>query len=76
MRDLTCLLLKILTPYPKDGHSSLDDLLLRFCPYYFQTAITYLETQFLVFLRVAVLTGFTVHEFLKMKRFHLQKSPY
>ena len=29
MRDLTCLLLKILTPYPKDGHSSLDDLLLR-----------------------------------------------
>ena len=29
MRDLTCLLLKFLTPYPKDGHSSLDDLLLR-----------------------------------------------
>ena len=26
MRDLTCLLLKFLTPYPKDGHSSLDDL--------------------------------------------------
>ena len=29
MRDLTCLLLKMLTPYPKYGHSSLDDLLLR-----------------------------------------------
>ena len=29
MRDLTCLLLKFLTPYPKDGHSSLDDILLR-----------------------------------------------